>query len=390
MLSADSLPTLQRAIADAKLDGWLLYDFRGNNPIANSMLALEGFVSRRVFAFVPARGAPTAITHDIEQGPWARWPAAWTREHYSSWRTLDALLAGLVGGKRIAMEYSPGDAVPYLDYVPGGVLEMVRAAGAEVVSSAELVTKFYAVWTPVQLESHVRAAEIVARTGRAAIAHAGQRFTAGTPVSETELQQWIAKRFAEQGLSSDHDPIVAAGANASNPHYAPSPERLIVGGDTLLVDLWAKEPDGIFADQTWMGSLGAPSPRALSVWEAVRDARDASITLLRERAVAKQPTRGADVDDAARGVITARGFGQYFTHRTGHSIDARALHGSGPHMDNYETREERTLVPGVAFSIEPGIYIAGEIGMRSEVNVYAGDGEVIVTPQEIQRDLIVV
>ncbi len=389
MLTPDSLPTLQRAIADAGIDGWLLYDFRGNNPIANSLIALDGMVTRRVFAFVPATGVPTAITHDIEQGAWSRWPPGWRRERYSGWRTLDQLLRGLVGGKRVAMEYSPGDAVPYLDYVPGGVLEMVHEAGATIVSSAELVTKFYAVWTPAQLASHLRAAEVVATTGRAAIAHAGERARSKNPVSETDLQAWIDDRFRDSGLSRDHAPIVAAGANAANPHYNPSPDRRIVAGDILLIDLWAREPDGIYADQTWMGSLGAPSPRALAVWEAVRDGRDAAIALLRARAKSTESTRGADVDDAARAVITERGFGQYFTHRTGHSIDAQSIHGSGPHMDNYETREQRLLVPGVGFSIEPGVYIAGEIGMRSEVNAYAGEGEVIVTPREYQRDLII-
>ncbi|MDQ6827664.1 MAG: Xaa-Pro peptidase family protein [Gemmatimonadota bacterium] len=389
MLTVETLPILQRAIADANVDGWLLYDFRGNNPIANTLIALDGLVTRRVFAFIPATGVPTAITHDIEQGPWNRWPPGWRRERYSGWRTLDQLLKGLVGGKRIAMEYSPGDAVPYLDYVPGGVLEMVREAGATIVTSAELVTKFYAVWTPDQLASHLRAAEIVATTGRAAIAHAGEQARSGKPMSETDLQQWIDERFTDAGLSADHAPIVAAGANAANPHYEPSPERKIVAGDILLIDLWAREPNGIFADQTWMGSLGKPSPRAMAVWEAVRDGRDAAIALLHARAKAKQPTKGADVDDAARALITERGFGQFFTHRTGHSIDARSLHGSGPHMDNYETREERVLVPGVAFSIEPGVYISGEVGMRSEVNAYVGDDDVIITPREYQRDLII-
>jgi Xaa-Pro aminopeptidase len=333
-----------------------------------------------------------AITHNIEQGAWRDWPEGWKRERYSTWNTLEDTLRRLLHGKRIAMEYSPGDAVPYLDRVPAGVLEMVRAAGAQVVSSAELVTKFYAVWTAEHLASHLRAAELVATTAREAMAFAGARARSGERIAEHELARWITEHFRQQGLEFDHPPIVAAGANAANPHYEPSSKRprIIATGDVLLIDLWAREPGGVYADQTWMGVLGTPSPRAQQVWEAVRDARDAAIAALRNKVTHGERVRGADIDDAARAVITERGFGEYFTHRTGHSIDPRELHGSGPHIDNFETREERALVPGVGFSIEPGVYITGEIGMRSEVNAYVGEGTVTVTPRELQHDLILV
>lgn len=392
MLAPAMLQPLQRALADADLDGWLLFDFHGANPIAGGLIGLEGLVTRRIFAWIPARGTPVAITHAIEQGPWRGWPPEWRKEVYSSWRTLESLLDGLVRGKRVAMEYSPGDAVPYLDRVPAGVIEMVRAAGATVVTSADLVTAFYATWSDDQLESHRRAAQAIAAIAREAIARAGARAAAGTPISEYELQQWIGERFARDGLLTSHPPIVGAAANAANPHYEPAVtgSRRIERGDILLVDLWAYEPGGVFADQTWMASLGAPSPEAMAVWTAVRDARDAAIALLRDRVASRQPLRGADVDDAAREVIVARGFGQYFTHRTGHSIDSRDLHGAGPHIDNLETREERRLVPGVAFSIEPGVYIPGGIGMRSEVNAYVGESTVVITPADYQRDLIIV
>ncbi|HEX6537062.1 MAG TPA: Xaa-Pro peptidase family protein [Gemmatimonadaceae bacterium] len=392
MLDPTTLPQLQSALGDASLDGWLLYDFQGTNPIAGGVLGLHGMVTRRIFAYIPRVGVPVAVTHNIEQGPWRDWPGAWGRERYSTWRALEETLGRLVHGKRVAMEYSPGDAVPYLDRVPAGVIEMVRNAGAQVVSSADLVTRFYAVWTPTHLSSHVRAAEIVARTAREAMALAGERARNATPIAEHELQGWIADRFGEAGLEFDHPPIVAAGANAADPHYAPSASRprAIQMGDVLLIDLWAKEPDGVYADQTWMGVLGEPSARAIQVWEAVRDARDAAVAKVVDTVSRGEQIRGGEVDDAARAVITARGFGQWFTHRTGHSIDSRQLHGSGPHIDNFETREERTLVPGVAFSIEPGIYIPGEIGMRSEVNAFIGAGEVIVTPREYQRDLLLV
>jgi len=393
MLTAETLPRFQRALADAELDGWLLFDFHGVNPIASGLLGLHGMVTRRIFAFVPREGRPLAITHAIEQGPWRDWPLSWRRAQYSGWRQLEALLAAEIGGKRVAMEYSAGDAVPYLDRIPAGVLEMVRAAGIEVVSSGQLVATFYAAWSADHAASHRRAAATIAGIAKEAIALAGTRARTAEPMHEHELQGWILDRFARVGLETDHGPIVAAGANAANPHHAPdagSP-RAIVDGELLLVDLWARETtEGVFADQTWMGAIGAPSARATTVWEAVRDARDAAIALVTTRVAAGETIRGAEADDAARSVIDERGFGEYFTHRTGHSIDPRDLHGSGPHLDNLETREERRLVSGVAFSIEPGIYIPGEIGVRSEVNVYLEPGRAVVTPDEPQRSLLVV
>ena len=356
------------------------------------MLELPGMTTRRFFVYIPRKGAPVAITHAIEQGPWAGWPASWGKEKYSSWRLLESLLGKLVKGKKVAMEYSPGDAVPYLDRVPAGVLEMVRNAGATVVSSADLVSSFYAVWNDKQRASHERAARVVATIGEQAIRLAGSRADSGSPVTEYALQGWIKEKFEAGGLETDHGPIVAIGPNASNPHYEPTADKsaTINRGDILLVDLWAREKDGVFADQTWMGSLGPPSDRDKTIWLAVRDARDAAISMLRDRVGAHKPVRGGEVDDAARDVITKRGFGEFFIHRTGHSIDPRDLHGSGPHIDNLETREERALIPGVGFSIEPGIYLAGDVGMRSEVNGFIGADGVLITPSEYQKDLLIV
>jgi Xaa-Pro aminopeptidase len=393
MLTPETLPEVQRALADAGVDGWLLYDFRGLNPIAANMLRLEGMTSRRAFALIPTRGTPVALPHAIEQGPWKHWPDAWSKEIYSSWKSLEAFLKKHVAGKRVAMEYSAGDAVPYLDRVPAGVIEMVRESGATVVSSGELVTRFYAQWTADHVAQHIRAAEFIAKVAHDAMKLAGERSRSPEPITEHELMAWIQQQFKEGGYWTDHGPNVSVGPNAANPHYEPSPDhpRVIRDGEILLIDLWAKEgPQGIWADQTFMASLGKPSVAALEIWDAVKDARDAAIKFVTEKAKAGEPIKGADVDDAARAVIDARGYGEYFTHRTGHSIDSRDLHGSGPHLDNLETREERLLVPGVAFSIEPGIYIPGKIGMRSEVNVYMLPGEAVVTPREYQRELWVV
>ena len=419
MLTPDTLPELRRAIADAGVDGWLLFDFQGCNPIAAGLLGLEGMVTRRIFVWIPRDGAPSALGHAIEPGPSRTWPAAWPRAMYSSWRELEAAVGGMVKGRRIAMEYSPGDAVPYLDRVPAGVLEMVRAAGArEIVSSGALVTRFVASWTPAHVASHRRAAATIRQIALDAFALAGQRARTAQPIAEHELMAWMLERFARAGLSTDHGPNVSAGANAANPHYEPSAEhpRAIVQGDVLLIDLWARETAegadetkvgvsadqtkvgvsadqtkvGVWADQTWMATVGPPSARAQEIWRAIRDARNAAIQKVRDDVAAGRPLRGGDVDDVARAVIASRGLGQYFTHRTGHSIDPRSLHGAGPHLDNLETREERLLVPGVGFSIEPGVYVPGEIGMRTEVNAYIEQGRAVITPDEYQRELIVV
>lgn len=392
MLTPESLPSFQAALSDAGVDGWLIFDFHGLNPIARGVLSLNGMATRRTFVLIPREGMPAAITHAIEQGPWRDWPSQWAKTSYSSWRMLEDQLKELVSGKQVAMEYSPGDSIPYLDRVPAGVLEMVRNAGATVVSSGELVSRFYAVWSEANLVSHRRAAEVVAGIAREAGTSAGEKAKGKFPINEYELQQWILDRFAIDGLETDHGPIVAIGANAANPHYEPSPDAssTISRGEVLLIDLWAREKDGIYADQTWMFSLGEPSERDEKVWSAIRGARDAALDLLRERIGSGSPVRGGEVDDAARAVITSAGFGDYFIHRTGHSIDPQDLHGSGPHIDNLETREERLLIPGIGFSIEPGVYLPGQVGMRTEVNAYVGASELIVTPSRIQKDLIIV
>jgi Xaa-Pro dipeptidase len=390
VLTPETLPLIQAALSDAGLDGWLLFDFRGINPVAAGILQLKGLQTRRIYAYVPRQGVPTAITHAIEQSPWEDWPTGWARIVYSGWRELEAAIASLVRRQRVAMEYSPGDAIPYVDRVPAGVVELVRAAGADVVSSGELISRFYAVLDAEQIAAHRRAAATIADIGRDALRLAGKEAAEGRPMTEYALQRWVLDRFARAGLETVDPPIVAIGPRAANPHYAPSETNsaVIAPGEVLLVDLWAREPGQPYADQTWMGVLGSPTSQTVRVWETVRDARDAAIQFLRERIPAGQSVQGGAVDDVARRVIEARGFGRFFIHRTGHSIDARDIHGSGPHLDNLETREERFLIPGVAFSIEPGIYQAGVLGARSEVNVLVGDKTVEITPADYQRDLM--
>jgi Xaa-Pro aminopeptidase len=392
MLTSESLPALQQLLRDADLDGWLLYDFRRTNAIAAGLLGFEGMATRRIFALIPREGLPIGIAHAIEPGPWKNWPREWTLRTYSGWKALESEVATLVRGKRVAMEYSAGDAIPYLDRVPAGVLEMVKSCGATVVTSGDLVSRAYATWTAADRASHERAAEVIARVAKDMLVHAGAMAQAGTPTTEHAVQALILEAFDRAGLETDHGPDVAASENAANPHYVPSAEspRTIHTGDSLLIDLWAREPGGVYADQTWMASVGEPTSRFITIWEAVRDARDAALQLLSERIAAGDDVRGGEADDAARAVIEQRGFGAQFWHRTGHSIDSRELHGSGPQIDNLESRDDRLLIPGVGFSIEPGIYLPGELGMRTEVNCLVTEQALLTTPVEIQRELMVV
>ena len=392
-LSEASLPAVQAAIADAGVDGWLLYDFRGLNPIAGHLVGIEGMATRRIFAWIPRAGVPVGIAHAIEPGPWRHWPAAWPRTVYSGWRALEAALHATVAGRTVAMEYSPGDSVPYVDRVPAGVLDLVRSTGATVVTSAELVSRCYATLTPEMIASHQRSAELIATIARSAIGRAGAAARSATPFTEHDICTWIREQFAANGLETDHGPDVSVGPNAADPHYEPTAARAraIVEGEVLLIDLFARDiGTGIWADQTWMASIGAPSAKVVAVWDAVRDARDAAVTLLTTEIAAGRPVTGGAADNAARRVITERGFGPYFTHRTGHSIDARDIHGSGPNLDDFESRDDRVLLPGIAFSIEPGIYLPGEFGVRSEVNGVILPGQLLITPRTPQRDLIIV
>lgn len=379
---------LREGLTAAGADAWLLFDFRGLNPIAGRVLGTGGMGSRRLFVLLPRQGDPVALVHKIELQPFRDFPGQVLQ--YARWEELHEGLRTLVAGRTVAMELSARDAVPYLDRIPYGVVQLVEELGGRVVSSAALVTHFAARWSAEERAGHIRAAEQLAAIARSSLADAVTR--AGTGLTECALQASVIDQIHAAGLAFDHPPIVAFGANAADPHYAPAPEHdvALAPNQTILLDLWGgPRIDTVYADQTWMGYAGrSPSDRVLGIWRTVRDARDAAIALVQARVAAGKELRGFEVDRAARDLIEGAGFGQYFVHRTGHSID-RDLHGSGPHCDDYETRDDRVLMPGVGFSVEPGIYIPGEIGVRSEVNMYWGPEGAVVTPAEPQRDLIV-
>lgn len=386
LTTTEGIDQVRHALAEEGLDGWLLYEFRGANPISKAMLGV-GKTTRRGFFLIPRVGEPTALIHAIEESSWRHWP--WAKRSYAGWREMEEVLEGMLqGAGRLAMEVSPGAAVPTLDYVPGGMTEVLLRSGIEVASSGNLVSRFYSVWTERQVEDHREAAEILPAIARQAFEKAAEAIRRGFPTDEGTLSDWIRSEMAGKGLTELPDCIVAIGRTAADPHYAPDGAgETINRGDLLLIDLWSGRPGSVPADQTWMGLMGASvDPRTQEIWEAVRDARDAAVTFLKERAAAGEDVRGFEVDDVSRGVITERGYGEYFVHRTGHSIDT-LLHGSGPNLDNLETRDDRLLIPGVGFSVEPGVYIPGDIGVRSEINVHwTADGP-LVTPSEIQREI---
>lgn len=386
LCTREGIERVQAELRSEELDGWLLYEFHHINPVPVSLLGL-GKTTRRAFVLVPAEGEPVALIHAIEASSWRQWP--FERRVYSGWREMEEKLGELVGdGGRLAMEVSPGGAVPTLDYVPAGIAGVILSHGVEIASSGDLVTRFHSVVSPAHLDEHRTAAEIVKDVARGAFQRAADAIRAGEPTTEGALSEWIVAELGRHGLVDHVSCIVAIGPMASDSHYAPVGEGETIGkGDLLLIDLWGAFVGSVPADQTWMGILDSSvDARTQEIWEAVRDARDAAVDFLRSRAAEDLEVRGFEVDDVARAVIEDRGYGPYFVHRTGHSIDTD-LHGSGPNLDNLESRDDRRLLPGVAFSVEPGIYIEGDIGVRSEVNVHWGEDGPEVTPLEPQREI---
>lgn len=367
------------------LDGWLIYDFHDVNPVARRVVGFGGMVTRRVYVLFPAVGDPHVVVHGIDVGALSHFPG--TRDVYTTWQDLQRVLGGLVRGRRLAMEVSPENAVPYLDRVPLGVVQQLERLGATILPSAALVTRFAARWSALERNQHRRVAESLARIARATLAEVVRR-----PGSEreVEVQERVTAAMTEAGWVVEDPPVVAFGPNSADPHYAPSVRNATLEpNQVVLLDLWARHgAGGMWADQTWMGFAGTAPPREVTtVWESVRGARDAVVDRLRAAAAGQQRLTGADLDTVARDYIRQRGYAESFVHRTGHSIDYD-IHGSGPHLDDFETHDVRELLPGVGFSVEPGVYLQGKFGVRSEINVHLAVEGPEVTPVEPQRELI--
>jgi Xaa-Pro dipeptidase len=365
---------VQTALRDQGVDGWLWYDFQGANPIAQRLAGLGGgghMASRRWFYMIPSTGEPRGLVHKIERHNLDALPGSKTA--YAGRTQLETGLRGLVGdASRIAMEYSPLGAIPYVSRVDAGTIELVRSLGVEVVSSGDLVQQFEAHWTEEAIRSHRSAAEKLYRVKDRAFAVAASRIADGIATTEYDLQQLMWQWFAEEGLISDSAPNVSAQENAGNPHYLPGAQgsRPIRADELLLLDLWGRlaTPGAVFADITWVGFTGKQVPSEMAnAFTAVRDARDAAVRLLEDSARAGRQVRGFELDRAARAVIEAAGYGDYIIHRTGHSL-GETVHGNGAHLDDYETHDERRLMPGTGFTIEPGIYF-DRFGVRTEINV---------------------
>jgi Xaa-Pro aminopeptidase len=384
---------IQQALRDQGLDGWLFFDHHRRDPLAYRVLDFEPAhdPTRRWYYLIPAEGEPVKLVHRIEAGMVDALPGE--KRHYAGWTTQRAGLAAMLAGRRrVAMQYSPGCAVPYVSMVDAGTVELVRETGVEVVTSADLIQYFEARWDQAKLDSHLEAGRKVDAVRRAAFEHIGGELRAGRPLTEWDVACHVRAGFDREGLVTDHGPIVAVNAHASDPHYEPREQdsAAIRAGDVVLIDLWAKltTPASVYYDITWTGYCGPAAPEAVrNVFETVRDARDAAISCVRDAVASGRPLHGFEVDDAARGYIGERGFGDYFFHRTGHSI-GQEVHGAGANMDNLETHDERRVIPWTCFSIEPGIYLAG-FGIRSEVNVFVGDTEARVTG-EIQESLVLI
>jgi len=387
-----NLAAIQDELQKQKLDGWLFFDHHQRDPLAYRVLGFQpaSHVTRRWYYWVPAAGEPRGLVHRIESGRLNSLPGDKIR--YSSWSEQTHGLQKLIGGaRRVAMQYSPLCAIPYVAMVDAGTVELVRRLGVEVVSSAELIQYFEARWSAQALESHLEAGRRVDRVRAQAFAMIREITRAGRAVQEFAVAQFVRDGFAKADLFAEDGPIVGVNANAANPHYEPTAEITseIRGGDLVLLDMWAKlhQPGAVYYDITWTGFCGdRPPDKMHEVYGVVSGARDAAIQRVQQAVAARQELRGFEVDDAARHHIARHGYGEYFVHRTGHSI-GEDVHGNGANMDNLETHDERRIVPWTCFSIEPGVYLK-DFGIRSEVNMFVGETEARVTG-EIQRELVI-
>ncbi|HXF48707.1 MAG TPA: Xaa-Pro peptidase family protein [Verrucomicrobiae bacterium] len=387
----EKIRAAQKYLRENNLDGWLLYDFRRSNPMAAEFMGIRGQQTRRWFYFIPKKGEPQGLYHRIEYHNFDGIPGK--RELFSAWKELEAKLARMLAGvNKVAMEYSPKNAIPYVSRVDAGTVELVRSLGVEVVSSADLVQAFQAVLTPAEYQTHLYAVKSLNEIKDKAFAQIAAKIKAGQSTDEYEVQQFIWNYYSEYGMTADSPPIVAVNANAANPHYLPTAEVFspIKKGDLVLIDMWAKKDTAgaIYGDMTWMGYVGDKLPEEIAkIWAVEVEARDKAIQFVTERMAKGQKTFGYEVDDVARGVIEKAGFGSNFTHRTGHSIGVE-VHGNGVNIDNFETHDRRELVPGVCFSIEPGIYFEGKYGFRSEIDMFIHSGRAEVTTQPVQKEIL--
>ena len=386
------LQAIQSSLRDAHLDGWLFYDHHGRDPLAYRILGLpEGqHVTRRWFYFIPATGEPCKLVHRIESGRLDSLPG--TTAVYSSWQELERELAAMLAGATdLAMQYSPRNAIMYISMVDAGTVELLREMGKHIHSSADLVTQFEAVLSPEQIASHYEAQERIDRILAAAWPLIGRRSRSPQGTHEFDIVTWLSEAMQREGMVWEHGPNVSVGPNSADSHYEPTPasSRPIRPGDFLLIDIWGRmdRPGTCFYDITWTGVIGRePTPREQTVFEAVRDARDAAIDRIANAFAAARPIAGFVADDAARHVLEQRGLSDAFTHRTGHNI-GNILHGAGAHLDNLETHDERLLLPNTCFSVEPGAYFPGEFGVRAEVNMIATPGKASVTGR-LQTELV--
>ncbi len=382
---------IQSALRDAGLDGWLFYDHHHRDPLAYSILGLDHgmHVTRRWFYFVPAVGEPRKLVHRIEAGRLDTLPGS--KAAYSSWQELEAKLEEMLAGSgRIAMQYSPRNAIMYVSMVDAGTIEMLRSIGKEIVSSADLVSQFQAVLSEAQISTHYAAQKKIDHILAEAWTLMGTR-ARSTGVDEFAMVQWLSDAMRNEGLVWEHGPNVSCGPNSADSHYEPTAElsTAIRKGDFVLIDIWGKldQPDGVYYDITWTGVVDRePTEREHLIFNTVRTARDAAIAKVQAAYAAKTPIAGWEADDAARDVIRAAGFGDWFTHRTGHNIGSE-IHGSGAHLDNLETHDVRLLLPNTCFSVEPGIYFPGEFGVRSEIDMIARPGRADVTGH-VQTELV--
>jgi Xaa-Pro aminopeptidase len=385
---------IQETLAnEGSLDGWLFYDFRGSDPLAYRVLKLDPsrHVTRRWYYWIPSRGTPIKLLHRIEPHVLEELPG--DTVFYVSWTEQRTALGSILRGiGRVAMQYSPLNAIPYVSRVDAGTIELIRSFGVEVTTSADLVQRFEAVWTERQRAGHQHAVETLRTIVDEAFGHVRLTVTTGQRLTEYDLQQFILSRIAAYGLITGSPPIAAVNEHSADPHYGPARRgsAQIGPGDLVLIDLWAKRPEAgsVYGDITWTGYVGTTVPaRHQEIFFIVRSARDTALRFVQDRVCDGAFPCGWEVDDVCRRVICEANYGDRFLHRTGHSI-GEEVHGNGANIDNLETQDGRRLLPGTCFSIEPGIYLAGEFGIRSELDVYLTDRDALVYGQPVQTGIV--